>query len=59
MAFVFGKVYAQKRAGVPQLSEATNWLGETTKPLGEACKINISLANRPKIIIVTFQPEPH
>jgi len=59
MAFVFGKVYAQNRVGVPQLSEAINWLGETPNRLGEACKINISLANRPKIIIVTFQPEPH
>jgi hypothetical protein len=59
MAFVFGKVYAQNRVGVPQLSEATNWLGETTNPLGEACKIKTSLAYRPKIIVVTFQPEPH
>lgn len=39
MALFFGKVYAQKRTGVPQLSEATNRLGETTTRLGEACKI--------------------
>ncbi|MBX2897579.1 MAG: hypothetical protein KF763_19215 [Cyclobacteriaceae bacterium] len=57
MAFVFGKVYAQKRSGVPSLSGGTRTPGESHSRPGERVEMNKPYLKRPKIIVVTFQPK--